>query len=84
MRPATHESRTKLLDATLKVVRTKGYCASRIEDFCAEAGPTKGKLLLSLHKQAGLGFGSGGALGCAFGTGLRRSALSRRCRAASS
>lgn len=37
-----HESRTKLLDATLKVVRAKGYTATRVEDVCAEAGLTKG------------------------------------------
>ena len=37
-----HESKTKLLDATLKVVREKGYSATRIEDVCAEAGLTKG------------------------------------------
>lgn len=37
-----HESKTKLLDATLKVVRTKGYSATRIEDICAEAALTKG------------------------------------------
>src|ERR1700729_4216452 len=37
-----HESKTKLLDATLKVVRAKGYNATRIEDVCAEAGLTKG------------------------------------------
>jgi TetR/AcrR family transcriptional regulator, transcriptional repressor for nem operon len=39
---STHESRTKFLDATLKVVRVKGYSATRIEDVCAEAGLTKG------------------------------------------
>lgn len=39
-----HESKMKLLDATLKVVRTKGYAATRIEDVCAEAGLTKGSL----------------------------------------
>jgi TetR/AcrR family transcriptional regulator, transcriptional repressor for nem operon len=37
-----HESKTKLLDATLKVVRAKGYSATRVEDVCAEAGLTKG------------------------------------------
>jgi TetR/AcrR family transcriptional repressor of nem operon len=37
-----HESKTKLLDAALKVIRAKGYAASRIEDVCAEAGVTKG------------------------------------------
>lgn len=42
MGDAQHESKTKLLDATLKVVRAKGYSATRIEDVCAEAGLTKG------------------------------------------
>jgi TetR/AcrR family transcriptional regulator, transcriptional repressor for nem operon len=37
-----HESKRRLLDATLKVVRIKGYSATRIEDVCAEAGLTKG------------------------------------------
>ena len=37
-----HDSKTRLLDATLKVVRAKGYSATRIEDVCAEAGLTKG------------------------------------------
>ena len=42
MAQAPHESKTKLLDATLKVVRIKGYSATRVEDVCAEAGLTKG------------------------------------------
>ena len=37
-----HESKTKLLEATIKVVRSKGYTATRIEDVCAEAALTKG------------------------------------------
>jgi TetR/AcrR family transcriptional regulator, transcriptional repressor for nem operon len=37
-----HESKRKLLEAALKVVRIKGYSATRIEDVCAEAGLTKG------------------------------------------
>jgi TetR/AcrR family transcriptional repressor of nem operon len=37
-----HESKTRLLDATLNVVRAKGYTATRIEDVCAQAGVTKG------------------------------------------
>ncbi len=37
-----HQSKAKLLDATIKIVRTKGYNATRIEDVCAEAGVTKG------------------------------------------
>ncbi|HEY1892079.1 MAG TPA: TetR/AcrR family transcriptional regulator [Steroidobacteraceae bacterium] len=42
MTPPPHESKKRLLEATLKVVRTKGYSATRIEDVCAEAGLTKG------------------------------------------
>ena len=38
----SHQSKTRLLDATIKVVRTKGYNATRVEDVCAEAGVTKG------------------------------------------
>jgi TetR/AcrR family transcriptional repressor of nem operon len=37
-----HESKTRFIEATLKVVRAKGYAATRIEDVCAEAGLTKG------------------------------------------
>ena len=39
---AHHESKAKLLNATLTVVRTKGFAATRVEDVCAEAGLTKG------------------------------------------
>ena len=37
-----HESRIRLLDAALKVVRQKGYTAARVEDVCKAAGVTKG------------------------------------------
>jgi TetR/AcrR family transcriptional repressor of nem operon len=37
-----HESRIKLLEAALQVVRTKGYTAARVEDICTVAGLTKG------------------------------------------
>jgi TetR/AcrR family transcriptional regulator, transcriptional repressor for nem operon len=35
-------SKTKILEAAVKVFRTKGYTATRVEDLCAEAGLTKG------------------------------------------
>ena len=38
----TDASRTKLLDAAVHVIRSKGYSAARVEDVCAEAGLTKG------------------------------------------
>ncbi|TNE35030.1 MAG: TetR/AcrR family transcriptional regulator [Alphaproteobacteria bacterium] len=37
-----HESKARLLEAALKVIRTKGYNATRIEDICQEAALTKG------------------------------------------
>ena len=39
---AQHESKTRLLDAALQVIRTKGYEATTIDDVCASAGLTKG------------------------------------------
>lgn len=35
-------TRTSLLDAALKVIRSKGYSATTIDDICAAAGVTKG------------------------------------------
>jgi len=37
-----HESKTRLLDAALHVIRAKGYTATRVEDVCEAAGLTKG------------------------------------------
>jgi TetR/AcrR family transcriptional regulator, transcriptional repressor for nem operon len=37
-----HESKTRLLNAALQVIRAKGYSATRIEDVCEAAGLTKG------------------------------------------
>jgi TetR/AcrR family transcriptional repressor of nem operon len=37
-----HESKTRLLNAALHVVRAKGYSATRVEDICEAAGLTKG------------------------------------------
>jgi TetR/AcrR family transcriptional regulator, transcriptional repressor for nem operon len=39
---AQHDSRTKILDAALYVIRAKGYSAARVEDICEAAGLTKG------------------------------------------
>ncbi len=35
-------TRTSLLDAGLKVIRSKGYSATTVDDICAAAGVTKG------------------------------------------
>ena len=37
-----HESKTKLLNAALRVIREKGYQATRVEDICEAASLTKG------------------------------------------
>src|SRR5260370_34609121 len=37
-----HESKTKLLNAALQVIRTKGYAATTADDICYQAGETKG------------------------------------------
>ncbi|MFZ1013727.1 MAG: TetR/AcrR family transcriptional regulator [Terracidiphilus sp.] len=37
-----HESKTRFLQAALRVIRVKGYTATRVEDICETAGLTKG------------------------------------------
>ena len=37
-----HETKIKLLNAALAVIRSKGYAAARVEDICGTAGVTKG------------------------------------------
>ncbi len=37
-----HSSKTRLLDAALQVIRSKGYCATTVDEVCAAAGVTKG------------------------------------------
>jgi TetR/AcrR family transcriptional repressor of nem operon len=42
MDASPHASKAKLLDAALKVIRTKGYTAATLDDICASAGVSKG------------------------------------------
>lgn len=42
MNTNTHQSKTKLLDAALNVIRSKGYSAATVDDICLAAGVTKG------------------------------------------
>lgn len=42
MADAPENSRTRLLAATIDLVRAHGYAATRVEDVCAAAGVTKG------------------------------------------
>jgi TetR/AcrR family transcriptional repressor of nem operon len=40
--PVGEGALTRLLDAAVHVIRSKGYAAARVEDICAEANLTKG------------------------------------------
>jgi TetR/AcrR family transcriptional regulator, transcriptional repressor for nem operon len=42
MTSLTHQSKTKLLEAALQVIRTKGYTATTVDDICLAASVTKG------------------------------------------
>ena len=42
MATAQHESKTRLLDAALHVIRAQGYAATTVDDICHKAGVTKG------------------------------------------
>ena len=40
--PRKPDARAKLLDASLSVIRTKGFAATTVDELCATAGVTKG------------------------------------------
>ncbi|MFT3989344.1 TetR/AcrR family transcriptional regulator [Aestuariivirga sp.] len=42
MSQTEHPSRTRILDAAMKVIRTRGYAATTVDQLCTEAGLTKG------------------------------------------
>ncbi|WP_437652632.1 TetR/AcrR family transcriptional regulator [Sorangium sp. So ce1182] len=39
---STRDSRSQLVDAAIRMIRSKGYVATRVEDVCEAAGLTKG------------------------------------------
>jgi TetR/AcrR family transcriptional repressor of nem operon len=49
-----HESKTRLLDAAVQVIRAKGYSATRIEDVCEAANLTKGSFFHHFDSKEGL------------------------------
>ncbi len=53
--PETKDSRDKLLDAALHVIRQKGYDATTVDDICAEAGLTKGAFFHHFASKEALG-----------------------------
>ncbi len=50
-----HSSKRKLLDAAVKLIRTKGYCATSIDNLCAETGLTKGGFFHHFRNKEELG-----------------------------
>lgn len=55
-----HESKTRLLDAALQVIRAKGYAATRIDDVCAAAGLTKGSFFHHFKSKEDLALAAAG------------------------
>lgn len=53
-----HESKSKLLEAALRVIRAKGYSATRVEDVCEEAGLTKGSFFHHFKSKEDLALGA--------------------------
>ncbi len=52
---STHESKLRLLNAAVRVIRTKGFGATRIEDVCEAAGLTKGSFFHHFTGKEALG-----------------------------
>ncbi|WP_316976184.1 TetR/AcrR family transcriptional regulator [Shumkonia mesophila] len=52
---AKPDARSKLLDAALVVIRTKGYSATTVDELCATAGVTKGAFFHHFKSKDALG-----------------------------
>jgi len=53
-----HESKTKILNAALQVIRAKGYSATTVEDICHTAGMTKGSFFHHFKSKDDLALGT--------------------------
>jgi TetR/AcrR family transcriptional regulator, transcriptional repressor for nem operon len=58
MTTSPHQSKTKLLDAALQVIRTKGYTATTVDDICHAAGVTKGSFFHHFKGKEDLAIGA--------------------------
>jgi TetR/AcrR family transcriptional repressor of nem operon len=53
-----HESKTKLLNAALHMIRAKGYAGTTVEDICQHAGVTKGSFFYHFKSKDDLAIAS--------------------------
>lgn len=60
---AHHQSKTKILDAAMQVIRTKGYAATTIDDICHSAGLTKGSFFHHFKSKEELALAAAGHFG---------------------
>jgi TetR/AcrR family transcriptional repressor of nem operon len=58
-----HQSKTKLLDAAVRVIRTKGYTATTVDDLCHAAGVTKGSFFHHFDGKEELAIAAAGHFG---------------------
>lgn len=61
------DARTRLLDAALRLIRERGYTATRVDDLCAAAGVTKGAFFHHFESKEALGVAAAEHWSC--GTG---------------
>lgn len=57
---ANTDSRTRLLDAALAVIRGKGYTATTVDDICRQAGVTKGSFFHHFKSKEDLALAAAG------------------------
>ncbi|HEU4781690.1 MAG TPA: TetR/AcrR family transcriptional regulator [Steroidobacteraceae bacterium] len=60
MAETPENSRTRLLTATIDLVRANGYAATRVEDVCAAAGVTKGSFFHHFASKEALAIAAAG------------------------
>ena len=58
-----HQSKAKLLDAALRVIRTKGYIATTVDDLRHAAGVTKGSFFHHFDSKEQLAVAAAGHFG---------------------
>jgi TetR/AcrR family transcriptional regulator, transcriptional repressor for nem operon len=61
--PPAKDARTKLLDAAIDVVRSKGFAATSVDELCRAAGVTKGALFHHFRTKEELGAAAAGRWG---------------------